>query len=123
MSVIIRKSLNSPEETMPFEQGMGRLDSVNVKAGAVVRGTYLPGWQWSKHVKPLVGTESCQATHVGYVIEGRLHVVMNDGEESEIGPGDYVVIPPGHDAWVIGDEPMVMIDWKGYADHAQPVEN
>ena len=118
MSAIIRKSLNSPEEVFTFELGMGRMDSVNAEAGAVARATYLPGWQWSKHVKPLVHTDSCQDTHVGYTISGHMKVVMDDGEEAEIGPGDFSVIPPGHDEWVVGDEPVIMIDWHAYAEHA-----
>lgn len=63
-----------------------------------------PGWRWSKSVKPIVGTESCQATHLGYAMTGRIHVVMDDGQELDIVPGDGYVIQPGHDAWVEGDE-------------------
>jgi quercetin dioxygenase-like cupin family protein len=103
-----------------MKDGMGQLDLVNLDAGAVGRATFLPGWKWSQHVKPIAGTDSCMASHVGYTISGRLKVVMDDGEESEFGPGDFGIIPPGHDAWVLGDEPYVVIDWQGMADYAKP---
>jgi len=116
---MIRKSLDSPEETRRFEDGMGKLDLVNLDAGAVGRATFEPGWQWLKHIKPIAQTESCQAAHLAYYISGRMKVVMDDGEEMEFGPGDFAVIPSGHDAWVVGDEPCVAIDWQGFADYAK----
>jgi quercetin dioxygenase-like cupin family protein len=70
-------------------------------------------------VKPIAGTELCQAPHFGYQISGRLHHVMADGTEHESGPGDIVVIPPGHDAWVVGNEPCVLIDWNGATNYAK----
>jgi quercetin dioxygenase-like cupin family protein len=112
-------SLDEPEETRPFEEGTGQLELVNVNAGAVGRATFLPGWQWSKHVKPIAKTDSCMSSHMGYTISGRLKVVMDDGEEMEYGPGDFGIIPPGHDAWVVGDEPYVVIDWQGMDDYAK----
>jgi quercetin dioxygenase-like cupin family protein len=102
MSSIVRMSLDEPEETRPVEDGMGQVELVNINAGAVGRATFLPGWQWSKHVKPIAKTESCMASHMGYTISGRLKVVMDDGEEMEYGPGDFGIVPPGHDAWVVG---------------------
>ncbi len=105
MSGLIRKSLDSPEETRPFEDDMGKLELVNVTSGAVGRATFQPGWQWSKHVKPIAKTNSCQAAHMGYVISGRMKIVMDDGEDMEFGPGDLMICPPGHDAWILGDEP------------------
>jgi quercetin dioxygenase-like cupin family protein len=119
MAGMIRKSLNEPEETRPFEEGMGKLDLVHLEAGGVGRGVFEPGWQWSKHVKPIAKTDSCQASHAGYVLSGRMKIVMDDGEESEFAAGDYMSVPPGHDAWVIGDEQCVLIDWAGYADYAK----
>jgi hypothetical protein len=80
--------------------------------GPVGRATFLPGWRWSEHVKPIAKTESCQAPHICYFISGRMKVVMNDGEEMDYGPGDFGTIPPGHDAWIVGDEPCVVIDWQ-----------
>jgi quercetin dioxygenase-like cupin family protein len=114
------KSVSSPEETRPFQDGKGEVDVVNVHGQPVLYGTFEPGWRWSEHVKPIAGTDSCQANHILYCISGRMHVAMNDGSEAEIGPGDVVAIPPGHDAWVVGDEPCVSVDWGGSANYAKP---
>jgi len=119
MAGLVRKSLDTPEEARPFEEGMGKLELVNLASGAVGRATFEPGWQWSKHVKPIAKTDSCQAAHMGYFISGRMRVRMNDGEEMEFGPGDFAVMAPGHDAWVVGDEACVVIDWQGFADYAK----
>jgi quercetin dioxygenase-like cupin family protein len=120
MTSMIRKSLNSPEETRPFAEGKGQLELVNMDSGPVGRATFEPGWRWSEHVKPIAGTDSCQAAHMGYYVSGRMKVMMDDGEEAEFSPGDFAVIPPGHDAWTVGDEPCVVIDWQGFADYAKP---
>jgi quercetin dioxygenase-like cupin family protein len=114
-----RKSLDSPDETRPFEEGKGKLELVTTDAGEVGRATFEPGWQWSKHIKPIAQTDSCQSAHLAYYISGRMKVVMDDGEEMEYGPGDFAAIPPGHDAWVIGNEPCVAIDWQGFANYAK----
>jgi quercetin dioxygenase-like cupin family protein len=76
-----------------------------------------PGWKWSECVKPIVGTESCQVLHTGYVVSGQMKLVHDDGSEKEIGPGDVYVIRPGHDAWVVGDEPYVGIDFSSETEH------
>ncbi len=119
MAGLVRKTLDQPEETRPFADGMGKLEVVNADTGAVGRATFEPGWQWSKHVKPIAKTESCQAPHTGYFISGRMHVLMDDGQEMDFGPGDLMVCPPGHDAWIVGDETCVVIDWQGFADYAK----
>lgn len=119
MSGMIHRSLDNPEETRPFEDGKGRLDLVDVANGGVGRAVFEPGWQWSKHVKPIAQTESCRAAHAGYVLSGRMKIVMDDGEEMEISPGEYMSVPPGHDAWVVGDEACVIVDWQGFADYAK----
>lgn len=119
MAEMIRMSLDAPEETRPFADNMGKLELVNVKEGPVGRATFQPGWRWSEHVKPIAQTESCEASHLGYFVSGRMNVVMDDGQEKEFGPGDFAVIPPGHDAWIVGDEPCVVIDWQGFADYAK----
>ncbi len=119
MPKMIRKSLDTPEESRPFTDGKGKVDLVNLDSGAVGRATFEPGWRWSSHVKPIAKTESCQAPHLGYYVSGRMAVRMDDGEELEFGPGDFAVIPPGHDAWVVGDQPCVVIDWQGFADYAK----
>ncbi|MFE2560654.1 cupin domain-containing protein [Streptomyces sp. NPDC059352] len=120
MAGIVRKSFDSADETRPFEGEKGRLDLVNSEGGAVGRAVFEPGWQWSKHVKPIAGTDSCQASHVGYIVSGRMKVVMDDGESVEFGAGDFMAVKPGHDAWVLGDEPCVALDWTGFGDYARP---
>ena len=119
MAGMLRMSLDAPEETRPFEDGMGKVELVNVEEGPVGRATFQPGWRWSEHVKPIAKTDSCQAPHLGYYVTGRMRVVMDDGQEMEFGPGDFAVIPPGHDAWTVGAEPCVVIDWQGFADYAR----
>ncbi|MFI5036388.1 MAG: cupin domain-containing protein [Acidimicrobiales bacterium] len=119
MSGLIRKSLDSPDETRPFQGGTGQLQLVNAEGGAVGRATFMPGWKWSEHVKPIAKTDSCQAAHTGYFISGRMKVVMDDGEEMEYGPGDFAMMAPRHDAWTVGAEPCVVLDWHGYANYAK----
>jgi quercetin dioxygenase-like cupin family protein len=119
MAELIRKNLDAPEETRLFEDDMGKLELVNIDAGPVGRATFEPGWRWSEHVKPIAKTDSCEAPHMGYYVSGRMRVVMDDGQEAEFGPGDFAVIPPGHDAWVVGEDPCVVIDWQGFADYAK----
>lgn len=96
-----------------------KVEVVKVGDSTIMRATFEPGWKWSECVKPIVGTESCQAHHVNYVLSGRMKVKMNDGTEMEIGPGDAVDIPPGHDAWIVGNEPFVAIDFVAGKDYAK----
>jgi quercetin dioxygenase-like cupin family protein len=119
MSSLVRKSLDTPDEVRPFEADAGQLQLVNTDQGAIGRATFQPGWRWSERVKPIAKTESCQASHVGYFLSGRMKVVMDDGEEMEYGPGDFATMAPGHDAWILGDEPCVFLDWQGFADYAK----
>ena len=119
MGSLIKMNFDKPEEVRPFESSSGKLELINIEGGPVGRATFEPGWQWSKHVKPIAGTASCQSAHTGYFVSGRMKVVMDDGEEAEFGPGDVMVCPPGHDAWIIGDETCVVIDWQGFADYAK----
>jgi len=83
------------------------------------KGTFHPGWKWSESVKPLVNTKSCEAPHLQYIVSGRMHVVMDDGIETEFGPGDLALVPPGHDAWIVGNETVVAIDITGMGDYAK----
>jgi hypothetical protein len=119
MSVLEHKSLERPDEVRPFK-GHGHMDVVNLESGVVGRGVFEPGWHWADDVGPIAGTASCQAPHLGYVMSGRMRVRMDGGEEMEIGPGEAVDIPPGHDAWVVGDEACVMVDFAGAAHYATP---
>ncbi len=104
------KSLDSPDETRTFEHGKLELSTIDeFTAGRV---TLEPGWKWSEAVKPIAQTPSCQVQHTGYVVSGRMHVVHDDGTEQEIAAGDMYVLRPGHDAWIIGDETFVGVDFS-----------
>lgn len=111
------KGFTTPDEVRTFEKG--KLELINIGGGVVGRLTLEPGWRWSLHVKPLAQTEWCEAPHFQYQLSGRLHVQMADGNEFEIGPGDVSALPAQHDAWVIGDEPVVLIDWSGASNYAK----
>jgi hypothetical protein len=112
------RSLDRPDETRSFDHG--DLAVVTIAGATIGRAVFDPGWKGSNDVKPAAGTTSCEAAHTGYLVSGRLHVLMDDGDEGEAGPGDAFVISPGHDAWVVGDEPCVLLDWSGSADYAKP---
>jgi len=112
-----KKNLSRPDETRTFEKG--RVELVKVADVTFGRATLEPGWKWSTCVKPLVQTESCQASHLQYHIAGHLRVRMDDGTEAEFGPGDVSMLPPGHDAWVVGQEPVVVVDISGMRDYAK----
>ena len=109
MTSITGKNFGSPDEIRrPFEKG--KIEVITVEGLTFYRETLEPGWQWSKHVKPVVGGESCQRFHVKIFIAGRQRVKMDDGTVMEFGPGDVAIMQPGHDAWVVGDEPNVLIE-------------
>ena len=114
-----KKSLDSPDEVRTFEKG--QVDLASVGTVTFGRAVLQPGWRWSESVKPIVKTEYCEAAHVQYHVSGRLGVRMANGTEEEFGPGDVGVLPPGHDAWVIGDEAVVVIDISGMKEYAKPV--
>jgi mannose-6-phosphate isomerase-like protein (cupin superfamily) len=108
-----KKNIATPDEARSV--GKGELKLVSVGGVTVGYSVFQPGWHWEEHVKPIVGGDSCQVHHKTFVISGRLAVRMNDGTEMELGPGDLADIPAGHDGWVVGDEPMVGIDFSGEA--------
>ena len=116
---LVRGSFERPDETRPFEDGKGRMDLLTTAGGMVGRGVFEPGWRWSSHVKPIAGTDSCMAAHMGYLVSGRMTVRMDDGQEQSFEAGDLMIASPGHDAWVEGDEPCVVVDWQGVADYAK----
>lgn len=111
------KSFAEPDETRAFE-GKGKADIVMVGGRPVGRGTFEPGWRWSVNVKPMAGTDSCEVMHVGYCLAGRMRVTMDSGATIDIGPGDVINIPPGHDAEVVGDETCVMLDFGTVEEYA-----
>ena len=109
MAGIESKRFDSPDETRsPDKTDLSLVNLGSVSAG---RLTAQPGWKWSECIKPVVGTESCEAHHVGFVQSGQMHVVHNDGTEADIKSGDVYVIEPGHDAWVVGNEPFVGLEF------------
>jgi quercetin dioxygenase-like cupin family protein len=105
------KNFAAPDEVLEFPMGRGEI--VSIGGGKVLRIILEPGWRWSEHLKPTTGTELCEAPHFQYVISGRMAGTMADGTGFEGVPGDVIVLPPGHDAWVVGDEPVEAIDWGG----------
>lgn len=111
------KDFGATQDLRTFDHGHAAV--VEVAGVTVGRVTFEPGWQWSKHLASMVGTDSCLALHTGVILTGRLHIRMDDGRAAEAGPGEAVVIAPGHDAWVLGDEPCIMIDWTGLAPAPQ----
>ena len=112
------QNIDKPHETRPYHDH-GHMDVVTLGDFTLGRGTFEPGWRWSTDVKPIAGTDSCQVSHLGYVLSGRMRVHMDDGGETEIGPGQVVAIPPGHDAEVVGDEACVMVDFGEFGDYAK----
>ena len=112
-----QKAFDKPDESRTF--GHGRLDLVDVAGAQIGMLTLEPGWRWSEHVKPLAGTEWCEAPHFQFHVSGTLRVRMSDGTEFDALPGDVTALPSGHDAWVVGDEPAVIVDWWGATDYAR----
>ena len=119
MAKLQRRPMTRADEVRSYAHG--RVEVFDMGDFIVTRFISEPGWRWSTSVKPIAGTDYCQFHHHGYTLSGRLHVETVDGAEMEIGPGEIYEIPPGHDAWVLGDEPWVAIDWapsRAYARSA-----
>lgn len=111
------KSFDAPDDTRQFPNG--RAEIINIGGGQVGRLVLAPGWRWSNDVKPIAQTESCEAPHFQYHVSGQLAILMDDGTEFVAGPGDLTSLPSGHDAWVVGDEAVVVVDWYGASNYAQ----
>ncbi len=116
------KSADVPDETRPFGS-KGRLELVRLGDAMGVRATFQPGFRWTEHVKPIASTDLCQVRHVGYVVSGRSMIRMEDGAERELAAGDFYDVPPGHDSWVLGDEPYVSIDFAPASGGAPAAED
>ncbi len=103
------RNFSNPEEVRTPPKS--KIEIVKVGESTIMKATFEPGWKWSDCMKPIAGTDSCQAHHINYVLSGKVKIVLDDGTELEVKAGDAADIPPGHDAWVVGDEPCVMIDF------------
>ena len=112
-----KKTFAKPDDSRTFDKGQVAI----VQLGGMKLGKAVlqPGWKWSTCVKPIVKTKSCEASHLQYHVSGRLAVLMDDGSQAEYGPGDISLLPPGHDAWVVGNEPVVVIDISGMGEYAK----
>lgn len=113
----IIKRFETPDESRTFTKG--KFELIRIGDMTIGRATYEPGWKWSEHVGPNVGATSCMVDHIGMVVSGRAMVKMDDGTEFEIGAGDMFAIGPGHDSWVIGDEPYVSLHFLGADEYAK----
>jgi hypothetical protein len=111
------KSFDKPDEVRTFP--LGKVELINIGGSTIGRATFEPGWRWSTSVKPLVNTKSCEAPHFQYHISGTLKVVMDDGTEFACKAGDVSLLPMGHDGWVVGDEPVVTVDFQGMTFYAK----
>jgi hypothetical protein len=110
MASIQTRSMDRPDESRtPDKTTVG---VVHLGGASVARMTLQPGWRWSECIQPVVGGDSCQAAHLGYVVSGRLHIAADDGAETDLIPGDSYRLEPGHDAWVIGDEPFTALEFE-----------
>ena len=111
------RSLNKPDETTDF--GNGKLEVVKIGGARIVRHVLQPEWSWSASVKPIAKSNSCEAPRFQYHVSGTLHIVMDDGTEKDVKAGEVSLVPPGHDKWVVGNEPVVAIDFQGMVDYAK----
>lgn len=112
-----QKNFASPDETRTFDYGVVEL--LDIGDAQIGRLTLQPGWRWSEHVRPIAGTDLCEAPHFQYHVQGTLRVQMSDGSEFDAVAGDVTALPHGHDAWVVGDEPVVVVDWWGASNYAK----
>jgi len=117
MPGIERRDFTNPDETRTPQKATVEL--VNLAGGQIGRYTFQPGWRWSECIKPVVGTDSCQVEHIGYVISGSLEIRHEDGTVKELNPGDVYRIAPGHDAWVLGNGPATVVEFQGAATYAK----
>ena len=114
---MIMRRFDTPDEHRPFS--LGSNDVVTIGGVTLGLARFEPGWKWSESLKPVAGTESCQVERLGYVLSGRLLTRMDDGTEAEAVAGDLVFIPPGHNGWVVGDEPVLFLQVEGAAPYAK----
>jgi hypothetical protein len=111
------KSFGKPDEVREFPNG--RLEIIRIGDATVGRAILQPGWRWSSSVQPIAKTKSCEAKHFQYHVSGVLKILMDDGNEFEVRAGEVSLLPSGHDAWVVGDEPVIVVDFQGMIDYAK----
>jgi hypothetical protein len=111
------KSFGKPDEIREFPKG--RVELIKIGNATIGRAIFEPGWKWSTSVQPIAKTKSCEAPHFQYHVSGVLKIVMDDGVELECRAGDVSFLPAGHDAWVVGTEPVVIVDFQGMLDYAK----
>jgi hypothetical protein len=109
MASYLKKRFEKPDETTSPPKA--KVDVVRVSDLALTRITYMPGWKWSNDMKTIAGTNSCQKHHIGYCLSGHMAGKLDNGDKWEFGPGDIADIPPGHDGWVVGNEPVVLLEF------------
>lgn len=117
MKAAERKNFMKPDEVREFPNG--KVELVTIGGATVGRAVLEPGWRWATSVQPLAKTKSCEAPHFQYHVSGVLRVRMDDGTEFDCKPGDISMLPPGHDAWVVGNEPAIVVDFQGMIDYAK----
>lgn len=120
MSKTLLGNFDDPSEVRSIPKG--KVEVLNLEDMPVMRATFEPGWKWSADMKPVVGTDSCEVAHFGYMLAGKMHIKMDDGTEYTLVAGDAANIKPGHDAWVEGTENCVFLDFQGAANYAKPKE-
>ena len=118
MANIIKKSFDNPDEVR--NPPKARVEVIDLGGSPAMRASFEPGWKWSECMKPVVGTDSCEVAHLGYMLSGQMVVKMDDGTEHTFNAGDAASIPPGHDAWITSSENCVFVDFQGAAAYAKP---
>jgi hypothetical protein len=117
MTGVQSRDFSAPDETRTPDKTT--IELVQLGGGQIGRYTFQPGWKWSECIKPVAGTESCQTEHIGYVVSGQMRVIHDDGSGRDVKQGDVYWIAPGHDAWVVGDDPAVFVEFQGAANYAK----
>lgn len=112
-----KKNFSKPDEVREFPKG--KLELLNIGGATIARAIFEPGWRWAESVQPLAQTHSCEIPHFQYHVSGILRIRMDDGTEFDCKPGDVSLLPSGHDAWTVGKEPAIVVDFQGMIDYAK----
>ncbi len=121
LTQLIKKNLKAPDEVRSLSKT--KIEVFRLGDYTAMRITFQPGWKWSKDIGPTVGTERCEARHIGYVLSGRCRISLSDGSLYDLGPGDLMELPAGHDGWVLGDEPFVALDFLAGESYGKESES